>query len=73
MLVRVKVTAGARRERFAETAPGKFEIDVKEKAEQNAANRRVQTLVARYFRVSEKSVSIILGHQRPNKTFRVIK
>ena len=71
MLIRVRVKAGARRERFAEMAPGKFEIDVKEKAEANAANARVRTLIARHFRVSEKSVRIESGHQRPNKTLRV--
>jgi len=73
MLVRVKVKAGARREHFAEVAPGKFEIDVKEKAERNAANNRVQKVVARHFNVSEKSVRLISGHRNANKTLRVIQ
>jgi len=73
MYVRVKVKAGARKERFIEMVPGKFEIDVKEKAEMNAANERIQTLVARHFSVPVKAVRIISGHHRPNKTLDVIE
>ncbi len=73
MLVRVKVTAGARRERFVELMEHSYEIHVKEEAERNEANNRVRTLIARHFHVLENAVSIVSGHQRPNKTFRVIK
>ena len=73
MLIRVKVRTEARRQRFAETAPGKFEADVKEKAERNAANAAVIALVVNHFGVPKKSVRIVSGHRRPNKTLRVIK
>ena len=73
MDLRVKVKVGARKERLAELKSGKFEIDVKEKAEQNAANERVRTLIARHFHVASGNVRIVAGHHRPNKTFRVIK
>ena len=73
MQVRAKVRAGGRKERIAEIAPGKFEIDVKEKAERNAANEGVIALVANHFGVPKKSVRILSGHRRPNKTLRVIK
>ena len=73
MLVRVKVKAGARRERFAKVASRMFEIGVKEKAEMNAANERIQILVARHFSVPVKAVRIISGHHRPNKTLDVIE
>ena len=73
MLIRVKVKTEARRQRFAETAPGKFEADVKEKAERNAANGAVIALVAHHFGVPKKSIRLVSGHRRPNKTLRVIK
>jgi len=73
MLVRVRVKAGARKERFVETGEGKFEADVKEKAERNAANEGVIALIAHHFGVPKKSVRIVSGHRRPNKIFRVIK
>ena len=73
MLIRVKVKTEARRQRFAETAPGKFEADVKEKAERNAANVAVIAFVAHHFGVPKKSIRLVSGHRRPNKTLRVIK
>jgi len=73
MLVRVKVAAGARKERFIELMEHSFDIHVKEKAERNEANRRVEILVARHYRVPEKDVKIISGHTRARKTIRVLK
>ena len=69
MDIRVKVKAGARKERLAELKSGKFEIDVKEKAEQNAANERVRTLIARHFHVASGNVPIISGPPPPTKHF----
>ncbi len=71
--VRVKVTAWARRERFAQIAPRQFEVAVKEKAEGNAANGRVRTLLARHFRVPLQAVRFIKGMRSPTKTFNVLK
>jgi len=73
MHIKVKVKTGARRERLVEIVPGTFEADVKEKAERNAANEGVIALVANHFGVPKKSVRIVSGHRRPNKTLRVIK
>ena len=73
MHIKVKVKTGARRERLVEIVPGTFEADVKEKAERNAANEGAIALVANHFGVPKKSVRIVSGHRRPNKTLRVIK
>ncbi|KKT62653.1 MAG: hypothetical protein A3A29_00825 [Candidatus Ryanbacteria bacterium RIFCSPLOWO2_01_FULL_47_79] len=72
MLIRMKVKAGARKERIVEIGPGRFEIEVKEKATQNAANGRVVALIARHLRVPEKSLHMVSGHHHPRKTLRVI-
>ena len=69
--IRVKVTAGARKERFTETDKGHFVFSVKEKAERNEANKRVRELVAAHFGVSITAVRIITGHRSPNKVFSV--
>ena len=73
MLVRVRVKAGARKERFAELMEHSFDIAVKEKAERNEANNRVRTLIARHFHVPEKDVRVISGHRSARKTLRVLK
>lgn len=72
-MLRVKVTAGARKELFEERGTGEFIAKVKEKAEQNQANRRVRELVAAHFGVTVGKVRIITGHRSPNKTIAIGK
>lgn len=64
--VRVKVRAGARKESFEQKSDS-FVICVKEPAEGNRANARVIALIARHFRVPERSVRILTGHRSPSK------
>lgn len=73
MLVRVRVKAGARKEKFVELMEYSFDIHVKEKAERHAANNRVRTLLAHYFHVPLSAVTVVSGHHGPKKTIRVIK
>jgi uncharacterized protein YggU (UPF0235/DUF167 family) len=71
MHVKVRVYAGRKREGFTTTSENRFEISVKEPAEQNLANRRVAELVARHFKVSPKKVHLMSGHRSPSKIFSV--
>lgn len=71
--IRVKVAAGARREKFERKGENAFEIAVKEEAERGLANERVCLLVARHFGVPAKAVQIVTGHTGKNKTLKVIQ
>lgn len=71
--VRVKVAAGARKESIKKRGEHVFEISVKEKAQLNAANDRVRTLVAMYYKVPVKAVRFVTGLRSPTKTFSVVK
>lgn len=73
MLVRVTVTAGARREVFKEREPNVLEISVREPAAGKAANRRVRELVAMHCKVPLKAVRLMTGARSPNKKFNVVK
>lgn len=73
MLVRVKVTPGARRERCEKEKTGCFIIAVKEPAERNAANRRVRELIAMHFKVPIAQVRMKTGARGKTKTFEVIQ
>lgn len=73
-IIRVRVTAGAKKERFeAASKAGKdlFTAEVKEKPIHNAANKRVRELAAAHFRVPLAAVRIITGHRSHNKTISV--
>lgn len=72
MRVRVKVTPGARRERFEQKSEYEFKAAVKEEAEQNAANTRVQALVAHHFNVPVTSVRFLTGARGRSKLFEVV-
>jgi len=68
---RVRVSPGARKESFAESAPGVFDISVREEPEDNAANERVRQLVARHFGVPLKAVRIFSGYHSRKKSLSI--
>jgi len=63
--IHVKTTPGARKESIEETKPLYFKISVREKAENNEANKRVIELLQEHFKT--KNVRIVNGHQSPSK------
>lgn len=71
MYIKVKVTAGARKEKLIQTASDHFEISVREKAERNMANVRVREMVAEFFKVPIGKVKLISGHHSPGKIFTI--
>ena len=70
MYVSVRVVAGAKEEKV-ETSGERLKISVKEPAKQNLANRRVQSLVAKHFKLPAAKVRLISGHHSPSKIFSV--
>jgi hypothetical protein len=71
MYIKVKVTAGAKKEKLERISSDHFEVSVKEKAERNMANRRVIELIANFFEVPEGKIRIINGHHSPGKILSV--
>jgi uncharacterized protein YggU (UPF0235/DUF167 family) len=71
MLIKVRVKTGARKESVH--GEGSYiAITVKEKPEQNAANKRVIALLALELGVPIKSIRFVKGHKSPSKLFEVI-
>ena len=70
MLVKVRVSPGARREKVEKTKEG-FAVSVREEAQDNAANERVREIVARECRVPLSAVRLMKGHRSPSKTFAI--
>ncbi len=69
--IRVKVTAGARKESLEEKR-SVLHISVKEKAEENKANARVFYLVARHLGLATKRLQVHTGHHRPSKMLVIV-
>jgi len=70
ILVKVRVAAGARREKV-ERVPKGLKVYVREPAEDNRANARVRELVAMEYGMPEKAVRLVSGHHSTSKTFNI--
>lgn len=73
MYIRVRVTAGARKERVTKEDKNTFYIQVKEPAERNMANKRIRAILAQELGVSESNIRLLTGHQSPTKMYSVEK
>ena len=71
MYIKVRVIAGAKKEKVEKKTNDTYHISVKEKAERNMANRRVCEIMASLLGVPVKSVRLISGHQSPSKILSV--
>ncbi len=71
MKVRVKVTAGAHREKVVEHDAATFDMYVKEPPQGGMANKRVMRLLAERFGVDIRAVRMETGYQSRNKSFEI--
>jgi uncharacterized protein YggU (UPF0235/DUF167 family) len=73
MYVRVRVKAGARKERIEQVSETEWQMAVREPAERNLANGKIRELLAGAYSVRPEDVRIITGHHSPTKIFDVPK
>jgi uncharacterized protein YggU (UPF0235/DUF167 family) len=71
MYIKVKVEAGAKKEKILKKSLNTFVISVKERAERNLANTRIKEIIASIYAINVKSVRIISGHQSPSKILSI--
>ena len=69
MYIKVKVLAGAKREIVEKESDDHYKISVKEKAENNQANKRILEIMHEHFPNSQ--IKIVSGHHSPSKILSV--
>ena len=69
MYIKVKVLAGAKKEIVEKESDDHYRISVKEKAENNQANKRILEIM--HERFSNSQIRIISGHHSPSKILSV--
>ena len=69
--IRVKVKPNARKERILQVGDV-YEISVREKAAQGAANKRVRELLAQTCNIPPKALRLVKGATSPGKLFLVV-
>jgi uncharacterized protein YggU (UPF0235/DUF167 family) len=67
MYIKVVVNANSKKENLIKKNDDHFEIWVREKAENNIANKKVIEILAKHFDISSKNIRIINGHHHPHK------
>jgi uncharacterized protein YggU (UPF0235/DUF167 family) len=67
MYIKVVVKTQMKKESLIQKSNDHFEFSVKEKAENNMANKRIIEIIAIFFGVSKGKVRIINGHHHPHK------
>lgn len=65
------MVAGAKKESFKKVSDSEFHISVREKAEQNLANKRILELVREKVEGVRGSIKIVSGHHSPTKIISV--
>lgn len=72
MYLKVKVTAGAKKESFEKKGEN-FVVSVKEKAQDNRANSRVLELLSEKLDIPKNKLRIVKGHKMGSKLVEVLK
>ena len=71
MIIRVKVHPDSKKPKIEKLSENRFEVWVKEKAENNFANESMIELISEYLNKPTNKIIIISGHKRPNKTLDI--
>jgi len=70
MYIHIKVTPNSKKEEINKIDESHFSIKVKEKAEQNFANKRILEIIREQV-IGAKEIKIINGHHSPSKLLSV--
>lgn len=70
MLIKLRVTTGARAEKIVRKSDDHFVVSVKQEAERNMANERILTIFREMF--PNKSVRLVKGHHSPSKIVEIM-
>ncbi len=73
MLIRVRVKTAAKKEEVVHISGDRYEVSLKEKPEQNAANTRLISVLATHLAVPLNTLRIVSGHKKPRKIVTIIE
>lgn len=71
MYIKVRVTAGARKEKVERLDETTLVISVREPAARNLANKRIREILCKEYTVGSNAVRLVSGHQSQSKIFDI--
>jgi uncharacterized protein YggU (UPF0235/DUF167 family) len=69
--IKVKVFPDFKKQKIEMSAPDAFRVYIREKAQDNMANKGLIRALANHFSLPETSLRIINGHHRSNKVIEI--
>lgn len=73
MYIKVEAVPKSRKEKVTRLTSNRFKIEVKEPAERNLANRRIQQFLAEEVDVKVAQVRLLTGHRSSSKMYSIEK
>jgi len=71
MFIKVRVKVKAKKEGIEELKNDTLLVRVKEKKEDNAANKRLIFLLNKYYNITQGTARIVVGHKSTNKIIEI--
>ena len=71
MHIKVKVFTESNKEKLERISEDKFECYLKEKPQNNSANKKLLSVFAEYFGLPENKIKIVKGHHSPSKIISI--
>ena len=72
MFLKVKVFPNSKKEEIVKKSDDRFEIKVKDKAEEGKANKKAKEMLTRYLNVPKEKLILIRGAKQRNKIFKLL-
>ena len=72
MYIKITALTSQKQEFVREGKEGRFLVSVKEKPEQNMANRKIMQIIASHFQIPVSRIKIISGHHKPSKILNIV-
>ncbi len=73
MIINVRVTPNARKERLEQVTDSGFTAAIRERPQRNEANDRVQQLIAEHYNIPLTFVRFLTGERSRKKVFEVVQ
>jgi uncharacterized protein YggU (UPF0235/DUF167 family) len=70
--IKVKVFPDFKKQKIEEREPETFRVYIREKAQDNMANKGLIRALAEHFSLPEKNIRIVSGHHKSNKVIEII-
>ncbi len=71
MYIKISALTGQKQDLVKDLGNGRFLVSVREKPEQNQANKKILQLIAEYLKIDSNKIRFVSGHHKPSKILSI--